>query len=300
MDTPDPPGTSGPRGKGPVRPGRVSASRPCLPAAGQVGIFGRACYPGLSFPVPEHAAAVVYRLAHQTHQRWSQLRRDVRLRLGIPKPLYILPFRGYGTPARALVKARVLEDRHVRPPAQRRTVLGAAIASYKRYATHEVPQARVLVRWGDKQWEGHTDEEGFLDLWVPPPASARPGWHAVQLHLPDAVGDGPGAGAVAHVLLSGARSEYGVISDLDDTVIETDVTNPLKRAWALFLTDHRQRMPFEGVNAFYDALQAGRDDGALNPIFYVSSSPWNLYEHLDEYLALHKIPAGCWRRRRWG
>jgi phosphatidate phosphatase APP1 len=244
-------------------------------------------------------ATVVYRLAHQTHQRWTQLRRDLRGRLGVPKPLFVLPFRGYGTPARAVVKARVLEDRHVRPREQQRTLLRAAIASYKRYNTHEVPGARVQVTWGDKSWEGVTDEEGFLDLWVPPPASARPGWHEVRLHLPDAAGN-PGSDGVAQVLLSGQRSEYGVISDVDDTVIETGVTNPLKRAWALFLTDHRVRMPFEGVGAFYAALQAGRDPGVLNPIFYVSSSPWNLYQHLDEYLALHDIPAGPLLLRDWG
>ena len=39
---------------------------------------------------------------------------------------------------------------------------------------------------------------------------------------------------------------------------------------------------------------------ADNPIFYVSSSPWNLYEHLDEFLALHRIPAGPLLLRDWG
>jgi phosphatidate phosphatase APP1 len=271
----------------------MSATTPRLPAGPRVVIFGRACYQDGAQP------AVVYRLAHRTHQQWSQLRRGVRTRLGFPKRLSILPFRGYGTPARAVVMARVLEDRHVRPREQRHTLFAAAVASYKRYATREVPGARVVVTWGDKQWEGLTDEEGFLDLWVPPPASARPGWHRVHLHLPEAAG-GADADAVGHVLLSGARSDCGVISDVDDTVIETGVTNPLKRAWALFLTDHRRRVPFEGVSAFYAALQAGRDEGTFNPIFYVSSSPWNLYEHLDEYMGLNEIPAGPLLLRDWG
>ena len=83
-------------------------------------------------------------------------------------------------------------------------------------------------------------------------------------------------------------------------VIETGVTNPVKRAWALFLTDHRRRMPFEGVGAFYAALQAGRSEGTFNPIFYVSSSPWNLYEHLDEFLSIHRIPIGPLLLRDWG
>ncbi|NUS60420.1 MAG: App1 family protein, partial [Lysobacter sp.] len=37
----------------------------------------------------------------------------------------------------------------------------------------------------------------------------------------------------------------------------------------------------------YAALQAER-----NPLFYVSSSPWNLYDLLDDFLALNHIPVG--------
>jgi phosphatidate phosphatase APP1 len=104
----------------------------------------------------------------------------------------------------------------------------------------------------------------------------------------------------APVLVTGVGVELGVISDIDDTVIATEVTNLLKRAWALFLTEHRTRLPFEGVDAFYVALREGGGGQADNPVFYVSSSPWNLYEHLDEFLALHRIPAGPLLLRDWG
>ncbi|XXF78233.1 DUF2183 domain-containing protein [Myxococcaceae bacterium GXIMD 01537] len=231
--------------------------------------------------------------------RYNVLRRRVRKVLGIARPPRVLPYRGFGTSARAVIKARVLEDRRVRPPQQRNTVLGSAVASYKRYATHALPGARVAVRWGDKQWEGTTDEEGFLELWVEPPAGTGAGWHPVELELlsPDPSGV---ARQSAPVLVTGPAAEYGVISDIDDTVIVTGVVHLLQRAWALFLTEHRTRLPFEGVDAFYAALHAGHGAAAGNPIFYVSSSPWNLYEHLDDFLAVHRIPAGPLLLRDWG
>ena len=230
---------------------------------------------------------------------WDRWSRQVRRRLGVARPLRILPYRGYGTRERALIQARVLEDRHVRPSHMRRTLVGSAIASYKRYATREIAGAHVAVHWGGKRWEGITDEEGFLELWVPPPESVVPGWNQVELEL--LAPDPQGVAAVsAPVLIAGPSAELGVISDIDDTVIATGVTNPLKRAWTLFLTEHRTRLPFEGVDAFYTALRDGSGTSAGNPIFYVSSSPWNLYEHLDEFLALHRIPAGPLLLRDWG
>jgi phosphatidate phosphatase APP1 len=240
-----------------------------------------------------------YRLAVRVDAQYDALSRRLRQKLGIAPPLRILPYRGYGTAERAVIKARVLEDRHVRPPQQRHTLVGSAIASYKRYMTREIAGAHVAVRWGDKRWEGTTDEEGFLELWVPPPDGVRSGWHMVELELlsPEAHGV---PRVAAPVRVAGRAAEYGVISDIDDTVIVTGVTNPLKRAWALFLTEHRVRLPFPGVDAFYAALQGGRGSAADNPIFYVSSSPWNLYEHLDEFLGLHKIPPGPLLLRDWG
>ncbi|MCP3137033.1 App1 family protein [Pyxidicoccus xibeiensis] len=240
-----------------------------------------------------------YRLAVRVDAHYDALSRRLRQKLGIAPPLRILPYRGYGTAERAVIKARVLEDRHVRPPQQRHTLVGSAIASYKRYMTREIPGAHVAVRWGDKRWEGTTDEEGFLELWVPPPEGVRSGWHMVELELLSPEAEGVPRVA-APVRVAGSSAEYGVISDIDDTVIVTGVTDVLKRAWALFLTEHRVRLPFPGVDAFYEALQRGRGGEADNPIFYVSSSPWNLYEHLDEFLALHHIPTGPLLLRDWG
>lgn len=240
-----------------------------------------------------------FEFAVQADVAWDRWSRRVRRRLGLARPLRILPYRGYGTTRQALITARVLEDRNVRPAHMRYTLVGSAIASYKRYATREIAGARVAVRWGDKRWEGTTDEEGFLELWVSPPEGVSSGWSQVELEL--LAPDPEGASIVsAPVLVTGSRAELGVISDIDDTVIVTGVTNPLKRAWALFLTEHRTRLPFEGVDAFYAALREGREGGADNPIFYVSSSPWNLYEHLDEFMALHRIPAGPLLLRDWG
>jgi len=245
---------------------------------------------------PPHA---LVRLAFQVEHHVESWSWRVRRKLRLARPPRILPYRGYGTTGRSVIKARVLEDRKVRPPWRRYTLLGSAIASWKRYMTVEIPHARVVARWGDRTWEGTTDEEGFLELWVEPPAGVGSGWHEVELELVSPSSKGVPR-VRAPVLVAGGEAEIGVISDIDDTVIVTHVTNFLKRTWTLFLTEHRTRLPFEGVDAFYEALRQGRTGSAGNPIFYVSSSPWNLYEHLDEFLGLHRIPAGPLLLRDWG
>jgi phosphatidate phosphatase APP1 len=61
------------------------------------------------------------------------------------------------------------------------------------------------------------------------------------------------------------------------------------------LTNARTRKPFKGVAAFYRALHAG-----VNPVFYVSKSPWNLYAPIVEYLAVQGLPEGPLMLRDFG
>ena len=53
-----------------------------------------------------------------------------------------------------------------------------------------------------------------------------------------------------------------------------------------------RRLPFPGVAAFLRALYAGAGGGERNPLFYVSSSPWNIYDLLSEFFSLNDIPIG--------
>jgi phosphatidate phosphatase APP1 len=59
-----------------------------------------------------------------------------------------------------------------------------------------------------------------------------------------------------------------------------------------FAKNAHTRTPFPGVSAFYKALQKGTDGIESNPFFYVSSSPWNLFDFLQELLQIHHIPKG--------
>src|SRR5690606_6523602 len=60
------------------------------------------------------------------------------------------------------------------------------------------------------------------------------------------------------------------------------------------------RLPFEGVAALYQAFHAGAGGSEKNPLFYVSSSPWNLYDLLDEFFYLQDIPKGPFFLRDFG
>ena len=67
-----------------------------------------------------------------------------------------------------------------------------------------------------------------------------------------------------------------------------------------FLNNSLTRLPFAGVAAFYKSLQLGRNGKRNNPFFYVSSSPWNLYDLLTDFFDLNEIVEGPLLLRDYG
>ena len=208
-------------------------------------------------------------------------------------PLLILPYLGYGTAEKLTVCGRVLEDEGFRPTADADSRWRNLVRFYKRLESDEVPGARVRGRFLGLQEEATSDGEGYFRLSIAPRGRLGPGpWQEVELELLEPPG---GARATAQVLVPSERAKFGVISDIDDTIVASHVTNKLKMILTVALSNARTRKPFEGVAAFYRALHAG-----INPLFYVSKSPWNLYAPLVEYLEVQGLPLGPLLLRDFG
>jgi phosphatidate phosphatase APP1 len=88
-------------------------------------------------------------------------------------------------------------------------------------------------------------------------------------------------------------TQYGFISDIDDTFLISHSSNMRKRLFVLFTQNARSRKPFEEVVKHYQLLSTGNaSPEAPNPFFYVSSSEWNLYDYIREFSEVNQIPKG--------
>ena len=230
------------------------------------------------------------------------LRLRVRKVQGFDDPLMIVPYLGYGTLDKLLLSGRVLEDEGFIPATDADRAWRNLINMYKRFETDEVPGARVRALFQGVEHEAVTDEEGYFSLELKPvqPLGLQP-WQEVELELLDPPSrNGQPVRATARVLVPSVTAKFGTISDVDDTVISTNVTNKLKMILTVILLNEHTRKPFEGVAAFYRALQKGASGSDDNPIFYVSNSAWNLYSLLVEFLNVQKIPLGPLLLRDFG
>jgi phosphatidate phosphatase APP1 len=210
-------------------------------------------------------------------------------------PLMILPFFGFGTSEKIYLKGRVVENEGEISSTDADSVWRNLANMFRRFETDEVPYAKVrAVFQGAPIAEAIADKEGYFDIELKPAGDLPENlWHEVGLELLAPVSkDGKAVSATGQILTATANSKFGVISDIDDTVMTTNVINRVKMLVTTLTKNEHTRIPFEGVSAFYRALQRGASGNENNPIFYVSSSPWNLYTLLVGFFKKHAIPLG--------
>ncbi len=234
-------------------------------------------------------------IATNVEDRFDELKFRLDRRLD-SNPIIIMPYLGHGSHEAFHLVGRVLTDKDITSAKDNDTIWQNLVNMYRRLSSDEIPHARVRIRFGDQETEVTADEEGFFEVFLNPGPLYRADQitYDVQCELidyPNRVGELPSVSATGQVIVPPPGSQFGIISDLDDTVIKTDVLNILKMARNTFLRNSRTRLPFEGVAAFYRALQTGINN-TYNPIYYVSSSPWNLYDLLLDFFEVREIPIG--------
>ena len=224
----------------------------------------------------------------------DEFRLKRRQKRNFENPLKIVPFFGYGTSAKIRVRGRVVEDEGVISSSETDSVWRNIANMYRRFETDEIPFAKVRAVFQNAEIETTADDEGYFTAEFSNPETL-PGklWQEVGFELlePVSINDQKPT-ATGQILTSQESAKFGVISDIDDTVMATNVINRVKMLLTTITANEHTRIPFEGVAAFYRALQKGVSGVENNPIFYVSSSPWNLYGLLLEFFRKHEIPFG--------
>ena len=216
-----------------------------------------------------------------------------RLRNRSGQHLMAVPYHGFGNAEKIWVKGRVLDEQAFREQTGDDSRWSNLMALYQRLESDEVADARVVAHFQGQRHETTTDGGGYFSFDISTATPLAAGWHTVELELPDSrTADGQAVRTNADVIVPGAAARFGIISDIDDTVLWTNVTNKLNMALMLARSNAHTRKPFKGVAAFYRALTKGGSGDQDNPVFYVSSSPWHLFGPLVEFMRVQGIPAG--------
>jgi phosphatidate phosphatase APP1 len=226
--------------------------------------------------------------------QFKKIKKFILFKLGKPT---IINYRGYGNHKSIFISGRIVKSYGLKHTGEEVKRVWNILAMIERYMTPGISGVELEVKFKNQTETVITDDRGFFEVcftsandlqvynenWIK--GSVR---FLNKLHRSITINQT----FEADVLIPATSSEFGVISDIDDTFLISYSTSFFLKIKQLIWKNAFTRKAFSGASTFYNALLKGFDNEGRNPFFYVSSSDWNLYDLLVDFCEYQGIPKG--------
>lgn len=246
---------------------------------------------------PETAALVA-----GVENKLTRRRREQKVESGAFRGMEVVVYRGFVADGDvAKVRVRVLEVPEL-PGASRIPYWDTAQANLRRHAALPIVGAEVEMSIGRHSATEATDGHGFANFSLPVPRLTA-GWHEASAVVTPIEG-GKSATGTGQVVKP-AKAPFLVISDIDDTILLTGLTEGIAMVARTVLREAAGRKAIAGMAALYRGLARGvpTRSGRRKPapaFFYVSTGSWSFYPLLQEFVELRDFPQGPMFLTDWG
>jgi phosphatidate phosphatase APP1 len=245
----------------------------------------------VSSPIPagprqrpvRHGAARVEDWIHDVRERWARRRGHVPT---------VVPYTGYGSTEWVRVFCRVLLSRPVRADdtsKRRRRRREQGIRGWRSFTSVPVGDVPVVIEVGGERIEVLADRGGVVDTKIP--VRLESGWNRAVLRVEGS------EDVEAPVWVVGPDVDFGIVSDIDDTVMVTALPRPFVAFWNTFVLDEHARSPTPGMAVLYERLVRAHPG---SPVIYLSTGAWNVAPTLTRFLSRNLYPAGPILLTDWG
>ncbi|MFK0006337.1 App1 family protein [Paenarthrobacter sp. NPDC090520] len=240
---------------------------------------------------PSYATSGRRHLAARIDDAWLRFQNKLAIRRG--HVVTVIPHTGYGSTSWVRVLARVVrsDPRYAGNGSVdgKRKPLTEGLRGWRNFTSAPVAHAAVRITVDGVEYDVEADRGGVVDARIP--AGFAPGWHTVTLQA--------GASAVveAPVQVVPDDADFGLVSDIDDTVMVTALPRPFLAAWNTFVLNEHARTPTPGMAVLYERITRNAPEA---PVLYLSTGAWNVAPAISRFLSRNLYPAGPKLLTDWG
>lgn len=200
-------------------------------------------------------------------------------------PIVIHLYYALQSDQRVYVRGRILQDKIVLSKSED-GAFKSFINMIKRLMTDEKKNCPITIECASQSYQTMTCDEGYYEIdfelnkkLIDP---------IIEIKTEQAMP------VTSSITVISEQAQYGVISDIDDTIMKTGVASILK--WRLmintFFINPWRRKSFDNFQEVFHHFRKGKESSDNHPIFYISNSPWNLFGYLKTYLRSKNFPDG--------
>ncbi len=206
----------------------------------------------------------------------------------------------FGAPHFIYVEGRVIEAKKRRAISAKDGAWRNLKRGARQFFNDEAEHLPLRMTIGNASFETLTDEEGYFSLEAKTPEILHSGWQMLPIQSIPSEADEKVITNIGAILIVPPENTRGIISDVDDTIVVSEVLDKSRLLANTFLKNAAQREAVQGVAPFFQQMLQQNPAPQSAAMIYLSASPRQLYESIDLFLNKNQFPKGILITKRIG
>ncbi len=149
----------------------------------------------------------------------------------------------------------------------------------------EIESANINLSINQETFKTKGDDEGYFEFNVKTKEVLPMGYQKIVLHI-----DGNKNLHETKATIIDSTPLVGIISDFDDTMIVSDVTNKIKLGFNTMFKNYKQRTLVPTMLERFKKILAQNPQGRPSTLFILSGSPQQLFTPIEQFLDYYHFP----------
>ena len=190
----------------------------------------------------------------------------------------------YGNANRVIIQGRMQKIKNFKDANISDNWIENAYRRIKEVKTDEIKNRIITAKIDGYIYTTRGDDEGYFNFDINTQKPLKSGYKNILLQI-----EGNKNYKIAKAFVLNQRA-IGIISDFDDTLIVSNVTNKLQLSINTIFKNYKQRKVVDGMASWFKEILSKNPKNTPNPLFIISGSPQQLYNTIENFLKYHHFP----------
>ncbi len=193
-------------------------------------------------------------------------------------------YNAYGNSHKVIIEGRMVYKKNYNQPLEDDTLFHNMWRKIKQLTSNEIKNEKIIAYIGNEICSTIGDDEGYFEFDIKRDQELYTGYNSISLQIEN----NPNTLNIKAKIIS--DEAIGIISDFDDTVIISDVTNKFKLINNLLLKNYKQRKVVPTMVERFQKILAQNSPNIPSTLFFVTGSPKQLFNSIERFLNYHHFP----------
>ncbi len=190
----------------------------------------------------------------------------------------------FGNANHVVIEGRMLYERSFKAVSNQDGIFRNLWRKIKQLTSDEIKEKAIFATIQGDRYKTIGDDEGYFEFSIKSKKTLQQGYEDVTLQIDN----NPQKQRVKLPIFT--QKSFGIISDFDDTVIISDVTNKLKLSKNILLKNYKQREIVPNMIERFEKILSKNPKDMPTPLFFVTGSPQQLFGSIEQFLSYHHFP----------